>query len=650
MCGIAGFLDRRAGLGPDELRRRVGAMSKRLAHRGPDGHGAWVDPETGVAFGHRRLAIIDLSARGDQPMVSADGSIVLTYNGELYNYRELRELLAADGHRFRGESDSEILTEAIAAWGVERALQRANGMFAFAAWDRKRRILTLARDRLGIKPLYWATLEGVFLFGSEIKALAAHPAWRAPIDREAVAAFLAYGNVPAPRTIYAGVRKLEPGTMLIVGASDEPRIQRYWDAAAVALAGAGAPLDLSLDAAADRVEALLTDAVRLQMVADVPLGAFLSGGIDSSLVVALMQKVRAGSARTFTIGFAEASHDESQDAARVARHLGSDHEDVVLSASEALSAVPQLAEIFDEPFADSSQIPALLLSRMTRRHVTVALSGDGGDELFAGYNRHRFAASRSAIRATPGYARHGAASLLTLMSPAAWDRLGRLLPRTHRPPQLGDKLHKLAGVLTASTEAEVYRRLTAGASRGRAGTEPDALGAQVPFDLLSRLDPVSIMQYLDLTWYLPNDVLTKVDRASMAVGLEVRVPLLDHRLVELSWRLPASLKLGRGGGKLVLRRILDRYVPRHLTARPKSGFAVPIGNWLRGPLRGWAEEFLRARTLQDEGFVDPVALAALWAEHLSGRANHEHFLWNVLMLSSWLVHRSSTTALAAQHA
>jgi asparagine synthase (glutamine-hydrolysing) len=650
MCGISGFLDRRADLGQDELRRRVGAMSQQLAHRGPDGHGVWLDHEAGLAFGHRRLAIIDLSPNGSQPMVSAEGQVVLTYNGELYNYRELRERLAAKGRRFRGESDAEVLTEAIAAWGVETALERANGMFAFAAWDRRLRRLTLARDRVGIKPLYWADCDGTVLFGSEIRALAAHPAWRARIDQEAAAAFLAYGNVPAPRTIYAGVQKLEPGTMLIIEGAGEPQIQRYWDPAAVALAGASAPLDMSLDEAADQVEALLTDAIRLQMIADVPLGAFLSGGIDSSVVVALMQKVLSRPVRTFTIGFAEAAYDESQDARRVAQHLGSDHEELVVTSSEALAAVPRLAEIFDEPFADSSQIPTLLVSQLSRRHVTVALSGDGGDELFAGYNRHRFAAARSALGAVPEYARHGAAAFLKRVSPASWDRLGRALPRARRLPQLGDKLHKLAAVLAAPTENEVYRRLTSVTSPGRAGDGADPLGARIPRDLLERLDPVSIMQYLDLTWYLPNDILTKVDRASMAVGLEVRVPLLDHRLVELSWRLPAPLKLARGRGKLVLRRILERYVPRHLTARQKSGFAVPIGTWLRGPLRAWAETLLQTRRLGEEGLVEPAVIATLWAEHLSGRANHEHFLWNVLMLSSWLDHRHDARARSVQPA
>jgi asparagine synthase (glutamine-hydrolysing) len=644
MCGVAGFLDREARIGRDAMTRRVDAMAQRLAHRGPDGRGVWVDEAAGIALGHRRLAIIDPSPAGAQPIASADGRIILSFNGEIYNYRELRNTLALQGHRFVGDSDTEVLVTAIAAWGIEEALAQANGMFAFAAWDRALRRLMLARDRLGIKPLYWSRSDSTLLFASEIKALVVHPQWDSRIDGDAATAFMLYGNVPAPGTIYANCRKLEPGTLLTVDDAHEPRITRYWDAATIALAGADSLLDRSLDAAAERVEALLRDSVQQQMIADVPLGAFLSGGIDSSLVAALMQQASGQPIKTFTIGFAESSHDESQDARQIARHLGSDHEEFILTSAAALAAVPRLAAVYDEPFADSSQLPTLLLAEMTRRHVVVALSGDGGDEVFGGYNRYRLAAAHGAIGAIPENARRAFATLLGVLPPARWDQLAGVFPKRLRPRQLGDKLAKLGAVLASSDSVATYRHLTAS---GHAQDNSHSLGPQIAAALASRLDPVSIMQYLDQTWYLPNDVLTKVDRASMAVGLEVRVPLLDHRIVELAWRLPASAKIARGTGKLVLRRILDRYVPTRLTARQKSGFAVPIGAWLRGPLRDWADDLLRRSGAADGDLVDREILTKSWEAHLSGRANNEHFLWNALMLRSWFEHGRDEPALPA---
>jgi asparagine synthase (glutamine-hydrolysing) len=637
MCGIAGIFDRGARFSGEALQRHVRTMTERLARRGPDGSGIWLDAEAGIALGHRRLAIIDLSPTGAQPMASSDGRFVLTYNGELYNYQEIRRALEASGYCRRGESDTEVFVEAIAKWGIDQALERANGMFAVAVWDRVGRNLTLARDRLGIKPLVWAQLGETFVFGSELKALEVHPLWQGQLDREAAAAFLRYNNVPAPQTIYAGVHKLEPGTFLVIGQTGLPSPSRYWSPAGVALDGAAKGQDIRLDEAAERLDELLRDVVRGQMVSDVPIGAFLSGGIDSSTVAAMMIAAGSGPVRTFTIGFEERSHDESEDARLVASHLGTRHEALIVTSDAALAVVPRIPEIYDEPFADSSQIPTILLSEMTRRHVTVALSGDGGDEVFAGYNRHRLAAFQSRLQHAPEALRRAIAACLRAIPSAAWDGLGSALPRSLSPPQLGDKMHKLAAVLTAPTTVEAYRRLTM-IGPSTASAMPDHFAEAVTPVLLSRLDPIRLMQYLDLVWYLPNDVLTKVDRASMAVGLEVRVPLLDHRVVEFAWGLPASAKLHRGTGKRVLRRVLQRYVPPRLTARPKAGFAVPIGAWLRGPLREWAEDSLSGQRLRELGLIDPAVVGTIWDDHAAGRANHEHYLWNILMLSTWLDH------------
>ncbi len=607
-------------------------MAGSLRHRGPDGSGSWVDGEAGIALGHQRLAVIDLSSSGAQPMVSADGRIVLVYNGELYNYRELR--CALDGARsppWRSQSDSEVLVEAIAAWGVERALERANGMFAFAAWHRTERWLALARDRLGIKPLYWARFGEIFVFGSELRALRAHPAWRATLDPTAIARFLRYSNVPAPASIFAGVYKLEPGTLLTINSSGEVRSHRYWDPVRLCERDAGLRR-ATLGEAAERVENLLRDAVRRQMTADVPIGAFLSGGIDSSAVVAMMRQVQPGPVSSFTIGFAESSHDESAHARRIAQHLGTYHESLVVTPAEALAVIPRLTEIYDEPFADSSQIPAVLVATLARRHVKVVLSGDGGDEVFAGYNRHRLAALHSTLAMAPSLLRRAFAAALRAVPPTAWEGLAGLVLAHHCPPQLADKLTKLAAVLATATPIDAYRRLTGVGPLSTGEESFDAVAAA----LSAERDPVRLMQCLDLAWYLPNDVLTKVDRASMAVGLEVRVPMLDHRLVELVWSLPRRLLLHRGAGKRVLRLILARYVPPNLTARPKSGFAVPLGAWLRGPLRDWAEEFLATSRLRQIPSLDVAGARAAWAAHLTGRTNREHFLWNVLMLSTWL--------------
>jgi asparagine synthase (glutamine-hydrolysing) len=638
MCGIAGLLDATAGRNAS-LDRMIAAMTGALDHRGPDDSGVWRDEASGLALGFRRLAIIDLSMAGHQPMISASGRYVIVYNGEIYNANELRPELEARGVQFRGHSDTEVMLEAFDAFGVPATLDRLIGMFALALWDREKRVLTLARDRLGIKPLYWARFGGLFFFGSEMKALYAHPGWPREIDRDAVTAYLRFGYVPGPISILKGVQKLAPGTILTMKAGSEPAIEPFWSAreivgAAIRDRYAASPLE-----AADRLETLLKDAVSCRMVADVPLGAFLSGGIDSSLVVALMQASTSRPVRTFTIGFHEQGYDEAAHAKGVAAHLGTDHTELYVTPEHAQSIIPRLPEIYDEPFADSSQIPTFLISEMTRRHVTVALSGDGGDELFAGYPRYAFAQNVwSRLQWAPPALRRLMAGGIGAVSPACWDRLAGPLAGSLLPRLLGDKMHKAASVLKADDPDAFYRRVVS------QWPEPETLiaGGKEPAGPLG--DPtirdtipnyVERMQFLDLVTYLPDDILVKVDRASMAMGLEVRVPLIDHRVVDFAFRLPLRLKLRGGTSKWLLRQILYRYVPKALVERPKMGFGVPIDSWLRGPLRDWAESLLDRGRLARGGLIDPGPVRHAWEEHLSGRRNWQYRLWTVLMLEAW---------------
>ena len=639
MCGIAGFLDHGRQTAQHELQEWAGQMAATLRHRGPDGGAVWVDRDACLALGHRRLSVIDLSPAGHQPMVSANGRLVIAYNGEVYNFRELRAELEGLGHRFRGTCDTEVVLEACVRWGVEAAVPRLVGMFAFALWDTRERRLTLVRDRLGIKPLYWGEFGDLFLFGSELKALAAHPGWTPEIDRDALAAYFRFAYVPAPHSIYRGVFKLEPGQMLTLRPNQAPECTRYWDMAEVVRRARAAPLAISEQEAVARVEALLKDAVRRRMVADVPLGVLLSGGIDSSTVAALMQAESPRPVRSFTIGVCDSDYDEAADARAVADHLGTEHTELYVEPGHALAVIPRLPEIYDEPFADSSQIPTFLVSKMARRDVTVALSGDGGDEVFLGYNRYYWAdALWRRAGPLPRPLRRAAAAVLRRPSPAAWDRLFRLVPKGARPRLAGGKAHKLAAVLGAADADALYRGLVS------QWAEPAALvpGAEEPegpmWDraLAGRMpDFVRRMQYLDTITYLPGDILTKVDRASMAVSLEARLPLIDHRLVELVWRLPRTLKRGPGGSKWLLRKVLERYVPAELVDRPKMGFAVPLGRWLRGELRDWADALLDEKRLREEGLIAPAPVRRAFAEHLSGARDSEHALWCVLMFQAW---------------
>lgn len=646
MCGITGCWLARGAHRPESLDRLAGRMGDQLLHRGPDDAGVWTDAEAGIALAHRRLAILDLSPAGHQPMVSACGRHVIVFNGEIYNHLALRRDLETAGGApaWRGHADTETLLAAISVWGLEAALRATVGMFALALWDRQTRTLYLARDRLGEKPLYYGWVQGAFLFGSELKALRGWPGFAADIDRGALALYLRHNCIPAPHTIYRGIHKLPPGSWLTLPDEDrEAGPVAYWSPRQVAEEGQADPFRGSDGEAADELERLLRQAVAGQMVADVPLGAFLSGGIDSSTVVALMQAQAGRPVRSFSIGFSAAAYDEAPQARAVAAHLGTDHTELYVSPEEAMAVIPRLPRLYDEPFADSSQIPTFLVSRLARQHVTVSLSGDGGDELFGGYNRHFWAARLwRRVSPWPRPLRGILAAGLQALPPAAWDaafaRLGRFLPRAARQRNPGDKLHKLAEVVAAESPEAIYLHLVSHWKNPgevvRGTAEPMTPVTDRAY--WARLDDFeSRMMYLDLITYLPDDILTKVDRAAMGVSLESRVPLLDHRLVEFAWRLPLAMKIRAGEGKWLLRQVLYRHIPRALVERPKMGFGLPLGDWLRGPLRDWAEDLLGEGRLREAGHFHPGPIRALWAEHLSGRRNWAYHLWDVLMFQAW---------------
>ncbi|MDA7946880.1 MAG: asparagine synthase (glutamine-hydrolyzing) [Hyphomicrobiaceae bacterium] len=638
MCGIAGIFRTRAGT-PQVKDAHIRSMTDTLVHRGPDDGGVWCDKRAGVALGNRRLAIIDLSAAGHQPMTSSCGRFVLAYNGEVYNADELRvELVEKTGREFRGHSDTEVIAEACAVWGAAPALKRLIGMFALALWDKREKRLLLARDRLGIKPLFWSFRDGLLLFGSELKALKAHPAFVASVDRNAVASYLRHTYVPAPHSIYQDVRKLEPGKLLTLRHDGEPVIETYWSLDDVVQAGLSGMFSGDEREACDHLADLLGDAVSRRMISDVPLGAFLSGGIDSSTVVALMQANSSAPVRTYSIGFSREGFNEAHGAAAIARHLRTAHTELYATPEEACDVIPSLPEYYDEPFADSSQIPTFLVSRLTKQHVTVALSGDGGDELFGGYTRYFMADKYDwPLFESPCVLRCSTAKAIRVLPPATWNRLAKVVPGRLRPALVGEKLHKLADCIGVGRE-RFYQRLIShwnspeqlmpDAKEYRTIAWDESLQTRIP-------DFVSRMQYVDTATYLPDDILTKVDRASMAVSLEVRVPMLDHRVVEFAWSLPRAFKVGGGRGKRILRKVLARHVPDDLIKRQKMGFAVPIDEWLRGPLKEWASDLLSPSALKRNGFVEPEPVQRVWAEHLSGARSRPLPLWSVLMLQSW---------------
>ncbi|MCS6777277.1 MAG: asparagine synthase (glutamine-hydrolyzing) [Chloroherpetonaceae bacterium] len=642
MCGLAGFLDPVASREQGELLEIVREMAATLAHRGPDDAGAWADPATGYAVGFRRLAIVDLSPAGHQPMLSASGRYVIAFNGEVYNFRALRaELEAAAAPAWKGHSDTEVVLASIEHWGVEPAVRRFIGMYAFALWDRQERTLYLVRDRIGVKPLYYGWAGGTFLFGSELKALRAFPEFRPAINRNALALYLRHNYIPAPYSIYECVSKLPPGSILkLPTGTGTPEIRPYWSMHAVVEAGMADPFTGSDAEAIEQLDALLRDAVRLRMIADVPLGVFLSGGIDSSVVTALMQAQSSRPVRTFTIGFREDDYNEAVHARAVAEHLGTEHTELYVSPAEALAVIPRLPALYDEPFADSSQIPTFLVSALAREKVTVALSGDGGDEFFGGYNRYFW--GRDIWRWTgwvPVTLRSALGNSLTRVSPEAWERFFRAFMGRLRPRNPGHKVYKVAEMLQARTPEALYMTLISrfkdpGAVLPYATEPPTVLTDRSRWPPLADFTPR--MMFLDAVSYLPDDILVKVDRASMGISLEAREPLLDHRVVEFAWRLPLHLKIRGGRGKWALRQVLYRYVPAALVERPKTGFGVPVEQWLRGPLRDWAEALLDATRLHREGIFDVAAVRCKWSEHLSGRRNWQDHIWEILMFQAWL--------------
>lgn len=650
MCGLSGYMAYQLPVSEDTLASWTYKSIGKLRHRGPDDQGIWVDSRAGIALGHRRLSVMDPSSEGHQPMISQDGQLILTYNGEIYNFRELKNDLNSAGASFSGNSDTEVLITAISKWGLLETLKRANGMFAFAIWDRRENRLQLVRDRFGQKPLYYGWANKSFVFGSELSALMQFPGFEKRIDRASVQLFLQHSNIPAPYTIYENCWKLMPGTILTISPQDvkhknirEP--EPFWSPIETATASLSSPLLLSTNETIDRLKIELTNAVTQCMISDVPIGAFLSGGIDSSLVAALMQQNSAKPIKTFSIGFADEEYNEAMDAKKIAHHLGTDHTELYLTSKDAQSIIPDMPKVYDEPFADSSQLPTHLVSKLARQHVTVSLSGDGGDELFGGYNRYIWSRRLGKIvEHLPKGMRSWLAGGIHNLSPEKWDGIYSIISRccnSKRPiPQFGDKLYKFANMVNSPSESEMYWRLVSqwgdpssvviGGSQKRFSVERDFYGWPKVEDLVQQV------MLLDTTFYLPNDILVKLDRASMAVGLEARVPFLDHKLFEFAWRLPLNLKIQKGVGKWILREVLNFYLPRPLYERPKMGFSVPLGSWLRHDLREWAEDLLHPNNLRCAGYFEPEIIQTVWKEHLSGAHNHQYQLWPVLMFQAWL--------------
>ena len=647
MCGIAGIFA--ASNQPIALQQRVRAMSASLRHRGPDSRGDWVDTDAGVALAHRRLSIVDLSEHGNQPIQSHDNRCVLVFNGEIYNHIQLREKLYDAGAviSWRGHSDSETLVECLSFWGIEKTLKAVVGMFAFALWDRNTSELTLARDRLGEKPLYYARASGMIAFGSELKSLQSLPEVPISLNTAAIAKFLRVGYIPDPETVYHEVRKVPPGTWVSIKrenitADAWPLPQMFWSLRGVAESGLAAPLSSDdPEATVDSLERVLSSAISGQLMGDVPVGAFLSGGVDSTAVTALMQKISSQPIKTFSIGFEGKGYDETPYAAAIANVLGTDHHKLRVGDSDVAKTVPDLSATYDEPFADSSQIPTLMVAKLAREHVRVSLSGDGGDELFAGYNRYTLAGQHwGRLEKIPLPLREAMANGLARIPASRWDKVlvpaMRAVPRRFRLALPGDKIHKVARILGSADSLALYRGMVSQLHPGALKADLEMEAHDAPDVWPTKSDLVHQMMFLDSITYLPGDILTKVDRATMAHSLESRMPFLDHHVVEFAWQVPLSLKIRNGQSKWVLREMVRRYIPDSYFDRPKMGFGGPLGEWLRGPLRGWASDLLSPARLEASEYLETSVIAQMWEEHLSGTHNWEHGLWNVLMLQSWL--------------
>lgn len=638
MCGFTGFWGFNANLSQEKLQSLARQMAFEIQERGPDDKGEWADAHQGLAFGYRRLAILDLSSAGHQPMESACGRYVIVYNGEIYNYQDIqRQLLAERSLVFKGTSDTEVLLEACALWGVPKTVSKCIGMFAFALWDKQEKKLTLARDRLGIKPLYWGWQGQTFFFGSQLKSFRPHPAWNPKISSDILAAYVRFGYVGGTDSIYENIYHLSPGHILVIDSAKKVSTERYWFLEDfVSLPKRAEPSEVLLE----ELEPLLKDAVQKRLLADVPLGAFLSGGIDSSLVVALMQGNASQPVKTFSIGFEEKEYDEAAYAKAMAKHLGTDHTELYLPVHSAAEIIPLLPDLYDEPFADSSQIPTYLVSKLARQHVTVSLSGDGGDELFAGYNRYYYMKNISRLfLKIPPFVRQGLSKGIELLSEEKWTNLAHFIPSAFRPRFVGQKAHKLAHILKAVSEEEIYKILVSQAycPQKYVTSSLQKNPWQGLLDQSAFHSFIEYMQYVDTKTYLPGDILTKVDRASMGISLEARVPLLDHRVVEFAARLPLSFKIRDGKTKWPLRQILNKYVPESLYDRPKTGFGIPIHAWLRGSLRGWGEALLSESSLKMSSLLNVKEIRSLWQGYQTGNNEEVYALWTLLMFQAWYI-------------